>query len=201
VIEALELAVSQNGTLLMPSFNLVPHAQRAESWQVQATPSTVGYLTECFRLMPGTLRSDHYSHAVAARGAQAQHYVKDHLSREGAVSPWDKEPWGKTFGSMSPMAKAYRDGGKLLMLGVDYHSSTYLHYVEVLTWNRQLQVDPQAKYLWFDRDRLGAYWNTLGRLRQGNVGDAPSRLFPIRDYVDTLLDLVQANPEAWRRRD
>ena len=39
--------------------------------------------------------------------------------------------FGRTFGEGSPMLRAYCDGGKLLMLGTLYDSSTFMHVVEV----------------------------------------------------------------------
>lgn len=129
VVSALEDAVGPEGLILMPSFNLVGSDKRAKTWNIETTPSTVGWLTEFFRRMPGTYRSDHYSHSVAARGKGAKDFVAGHLNREGYKSPWDQEPWGKTYGSHSPMYKAYQSDGKILMLGVDYNSSTYIHFV------------------------------------------------------------------------
>ena len=68
VIKALEAAIGSEGLLLMPSFNLVDWDLRAETWDNATTPSTVGWITERFRQLPGVYRSDHYSHSVAARG-------------------------------------------------------------------------------------------------------------------------------------
>ena len=83
VIEALERAVGPSGLILMPSFNLIDRERRAMAWNLERTPSTVGWLTEFFRLMPGTYRSDHYSHSVAARGLGASKIVADHTSNGG----------------------------------------------------------------------------------------------------------------------
>lgn len=187
VVGALEDAA---GLLLMPSFNLVDKDKRRTSWNIASTPSTVGWLTEFFRQMPGTVRSDHFSHSVAARGKGAAEFVAGHLSREGMQSPWDTEPWGKTYGTHSPLIKAYEAGAQVLMLGVDYHSSTYMHVIEVLYWNRE----PGREYYWIDRNKLGAHWDTLGMLRRGKVGDADCRLFGAREFVDTLLAAVEREP-------
>lgn len=201
VIEALQQAVGQQGTIMMPSFNLVAHDQRAATWNIDITPATTGYLTEYFRQMPGTVRSDHYSHSVAARGAKATAFTKDHRNPQGLCSPWDKAPWGSTYGQHSPMHKAYDADGKILMIGTDHHASTYIHFVEVLLWNNRLQADPQVKYHWLDRPLLGQWWNEHGRQSAGKIGDAPCHLFKIRDYVDTLLKVVTPDPQAWRKRD
>ena len=197
VVAALEGVVGEEGLILMPSFNLVERESRAKTWNIRTTPSTVGWLTEHFRRMQGTYRSDHYSHSVAARGKGSRAFVADHLSRDGYASPWDLEPWGKTFGTRSPMYKAYGADGKLLMLGVDYESSTYIHLVEVLYWHGRLKRDPAAGYKWLKRPVLGAFWDASGNLRWGCIGSADCRLFSIREYVDSLLHEVRRNPEPY----
>jgi len=197
VIGALEDAVGPEGLVLMPSFNLVEGDKRAEIWNIETTPSTVGWLTEFFRRMPGTFRSDHYSHSVAARGKGAKEFVADHLSHEGYASPWDREPWGKTYGSNSPMYRAYQADGKILMLGVDYNSSTYIHFVEVIYWHKRLERNPEAKYIGLNRPALGEFWDRLGNLNRGLVGDSDCRLFRIREYIDTLLCEVEKNPDKY----
>ena len=198
VISALAAAVGRDGLILMPSFSLLPsREERIASWNIGRTPSTVGWLTEFFRQMSDTYRSNHYSHAIAARGKGAKAFVADHLRREGYESPWDQPPWGKTYGTHSPMFRAYKTNAKLLMLGVDYESSTYAHLVEVIHWNKRLIEDPEAEYIRLKRSKLGAFWDEVGRLRQGLVGDAPCRLFRIKDYVDTLLKEVEWNPEPY----
>jgi len=198
VITALEETVGQDGLILMPSFNLRPsREERVASWDVPTTPSTVGWLTEFFRQMPGTYRSDHYSHAVAARGKDAEAFVADHRRREGYQSPWDLHPWGKTYGTHSPMFRAYKSDAKLLMIGVDYNTSTYIHLVEVIHWNKRLADDTEAQFIGLNRPKLGEFWEELGQLRRGRVGDSDCRLFHIKTYVDTLLAEVERNPEPY----
>lgn len=197
IVGALEDALGPDGRLLMPSFNLVQKERRAGTWNPATTPSTVGWVTECFRRMPGTFRSDHYSHSVAARGKDAREFVGGHRGREGDRSPWDLEPWGRTYGTTSPMVRAYEAEGKVLMLGVDYHSSTYMHVVEVRFWNRRLARDPAAEFYYLNRESLGAWWDAQGRARRGKVGDADSRLFPIREFVDTLLAEAERDPATY----
>lgn len=200
VVSAFEQVLSPRGLLLMPSFNLIGDRDtRADSWDVRTTPSSVGWLTEFFRQMPGTFRSNHYSHSVAARGVGAERFVADHEKDDGFGSPWDRPPWGRTYGSSSPMIRAYDRGGKVLMLGVDYETSTYAHVVEVAYWNERLAEDPEAPFVWLDRSRLGKTWDLQGALTHGQIGDSESRLFAIRDYVDGLLDAVRAEPDSYER--
>ena len=194
VVAALEQAAGPDGLILMPSFNLVRNEERTKTWNLETTPSTVGWLTEFFRQMPGTYRSDHYSHSVAARGKDDKWFVSGHLEMEGMRSPWDVEPWGRTYGTHSPMLRAYDGDGKILMLGVDYQTSTYMHIVEVRLWNEALGEDPQADYYWINRPVLGEYWDSVGRLSRGKVGDSDVRLFRIRDFVDTLAQAARDEP-------
>ncbi|MBI2195273.1 MAG: AAC(3) family N-acetyltransferase [Planctomycetes bacterium] len=199
VVGAFEDALMPDGLLLMPSFNLVE--KRSETWNLETTPATTGWLTEFFRKMPGTCRSDHYSHSVAARGKNAAEFVSGHRSLEGYSSPWDLEPWGRTYGTHSPMIRAYRAGGKLLMLGVGYDSSTYMHVVEAIDWARRREKDPEAGFFYIGRNRplLGEYWDSLGRVHRGRVGNAECRLSVITDFVDTLVAEVEAHPEKYYR--
>ena len=198
VIAALEEVVGSEGLILMPTFSLLPsREERVAAWNVNKTPSKVGWLTEFFRQMPDTHRSDHYSHAIAARGKGAKAFVSDHRRREGYESPWDHPPWGKTYGTHSPMFRAYKANAKLLMIGVDYQTSTYVHLVEVIHWNKRLADDPRAEYIRLKRPELGAFWEGLSQLRQGKVGDSTCRLFHIKTYVDTLLAEVEHNPAPY----
>lgn len=198
VVGALEKAADPGGLILMPSFNLLENNRlRAETWDPDTTPSTVGWLTEFFRTLPGTYRSDHYSHSVAARGRNARAFVAGHRDRIGRSSPWDRDPWGRTYGENSPMVRAYAAGGKVLMLGVTYETSTYIHLVEVICWHRRLEDEPNAEYMWIDRPELGAFWEQNGELNRGRVGNADARLFPIRTYVDRLVEEVEARPGAY----
>ena len=204
VIRALQMSVGPDGTILLPSFNLAARTQveRAAIWDPATTRSTVGWLTEYFRTMDGTVRSDHPSHSVAARGARATEYVRGHLSKEGMRSPWDIEPWGCTYGEHSPMIVAYRNPrSRVLMAGTDYRTCTYLHVVETMAWNRSLLTDPKASYPCIDRERLGTHWQRTGAgqnvVRTGRIGRAPSILLPIRAFVDSALELFENDPAAW----
>ena len=171
IISALEAVIGQDGLILMPTFSLLPsREERVASWDVATTPSTVGWLTEFFRQMPGTYRSDHYSHAVAARGKDAEIFVADHLRREGYQSPWDHHPWGKTYGTHSPMFRAYKANAKLLMIGVDYQTSTYIHLVEVIHWNKRLADDAQAQFIGLNRPALGEFWEGAGSVAARSGG-------------------------------
>ena len=107
VVDALQAVVGPNGLILMPSFHLIERSERARRWDWATTPSTVGWLSEFFRRLPDTYRSDHYSHSVAARGRGAEDFVADHRRQEGYTSSWDLAPWGRTYGTHSPNMRIF----------------------------------------------------------------------------------------------
>lgn len=193
VVDAIAAAVGWEGLILMPSFHLIEPSRRAEEWNCASSEATTGWLTEFFRRLPGTFRSDHYSHSVAARGAAAAEWVGGMGDDTGMKSPWDRSPWRKTFGDQSPFFRCYKNGAKALMLGTGYDTQTFLHLLEVMDWNRRLERDPQADYRWIDRMAAGAVWESFGEVRSGFVGQALSRLFSIPALIDTLLRFVASD--------
>ena len=87
--------------------------------------------------------------------------------------------------------------GKVLMLGVGYESSTYCHVVETFFWAWLRTIDPDAPYEFINRSAVGTYWDELGRLSRGRVGDADCRLLSIRDFVDTVLEAAKSDPHRF----
>ena len=203
IISAMEDAVGPDGLILMPSFNMTfpftERDRRAEVWDLATTPSAVGWLTEHFRKMPGTHRSDHHSHSVAARGNGAAEFVDGHRSREGHSSPWETGTSGKAFGLNSPMCRAYESDGKLLMLGTTYDSSTYIHFTEVLYWSRLKERGLDVVYPFLERPVVGDFWERNRKPDVAKVGDADCRLFGIREYVHGILAELDENPLPYLR--
>ena len=192
VIRALEAAVGPAGHVLMPSFHLIARSKRAEMWNLETTPASTGWLTEFFRTLQGTLRSDHYSHSVAVRGPNAADWVSGGRPEQGLASPWDLDPWMRTFGVNSPIYKCYTDNSKVLLLGADYDSLTILHLVEVMDWNKRLVENPAAEFRVIDRDIVEAICDAGGKVRFGTVGLAHCRVFSARELIDDLLARIAA---------
>jgi aminoglycoside 3-N-acetyltransferase len=91
ITEILCESVGKSGTLAMPTFPMTGTSQeyleRNRVFDWRRTPSRAGILTEIFRRMPGTERSLHPTHAVAARGALAKWLTEGH---ERSLSPFDE---------------------------------------------------------------------------------------------------------------
>jgi len=192
VIRALEATVGPSGHVLMPSFHLIARSKRAEMWNHETSPASTGWLTEFFRTLQGTLRSDHYSHSVAVRGPNAADWVSGDRPEQGFASPWDLDLWMRTFGVNSPIYKCYTENSKVLLLGANYDSLTFLNLVEVLDWNKRLEENPGAEFRVIDRDIVGAICDAGGKVRFGTVGLAHCRVFSARELIDDLLARIAA---------
>ena len=125
VIQALQDAVTTEGTLVMPTFTLhltdpagwrrpaVPEAWhatiRAEmpAFDPQLTPTRgMGRTAELFRTFPGVKRSDHPHSSFAAWGKHAGFVTTDHSLEY-------------SLGDGSPLGRVYDLNGKVLLLGTE----------------------------------------------------------------------------------
>jgi aminoglycoside 3-N-acetyltransferase len=129
VVQALLLALGEEGTLLMPALSYLQDPPTVHDSRV--TPSCVGGLTEYFRTRPGSLRSLHPTHSVSGVGAR----VDELLGKHGE----DRTPCGPR----SPFAEVLR-GGKILMLGCGLRPNTAMHAVEEEAWPPYLFAEPCA---------------------------------------------------------
>lgn len=77
VIKLIREIISDQGTLLMPSYG-----SDGTFFDVINTPSSAGVLTEVFRKLPNTKRSACTHFSVCAQGPHAEDLTKDHLKSE-----------------------------------------------------------------------------------------------------------------------
>lgn len=122
VIRALQEVLTPAGTLLMPSFN---HGAPFEPggpgyYDPLTTPTINGAIPDTFWRQPGVRRSLDPTHAIAAWGAQAARYTRQHHRT-------------LTMGPASPLGLLCAEGGYALLLGVGYRSNTFHHVVEMST--------------------------------------------------------------------
>ena len=118
VLDAIQAAVGDSGTLALPALSYATVGSENPYWDYYETPACVGLLPETFRHMPGVLRSVHPTHSVCARGAGAAALVAGHEN--------DHTPVGEN----SPYRKLPGLGGKILMLGCTMRPMTFMHGVE-----------------------------------------------------------------------
>ncbi len=126
VIEAVEKAVGPTGTVVFPTFVQRDFDNAYKNWNKETSPSDVGYVTEVFRLQPGSLRSDQATHSVAARGRMAAELVNGHTDygpRMGVFGDY-------CFAYSSPWQKMYLWKAKIVFAGVSTLYNTFKHFVE-----------------------------------------------------------------------
>ncbi|WZH52260.1 MAG: aminoglycoside 3-N-acetyltransferase [Nocardioides alkalitolerans] len=135
VVGGLLDAVSPGGTVLayadwdarydvlLDDTGRVPDAWRPHVPPFDAATSRAnrdnGVLPEFLRTWPGARRSGSPGASVAAIGAEADDFTRDH-------------PLDHGYGAGSPLARLVAAGGKVVMLGAPWDTMTLLHHAEAL---------------------------------------------------------------------
>jgi aminoglycoside 3-N-acetyltransferase len=115
ILDSFIAAVGPEGTLLLPLFNF--DFTKGALFDIRATPSQMGVLTEAGRLHPGAARTGHPLYSFAAIGAQAARF--DGLTNDSG------------YGPDSPFALLRALGGRIAVLDLpDQQSLTFYHHVE-----------------------------------------------------------------------
>jgi aminoglycoside 3-N-acetyltransferase len=216
VVLALETALGEAGTLMMPAYSMnapEPSRWRAppvpESWwpsirgdwppfDVELSPSNrLGSIAETFRHQKGTERSHHPNHSFCARGPRARELLDPHRLDD-------------SLGEGSPLARLYDQNGRILLLGVDHSSNSSMHLAEYrATWPgkhalpalraRMVEdgstVEVELHDLDLDSDdfgRLGeAFERETAAVRIGPVAMATGRLMAQRAAVDFAVRWIE----------
>ena len=200
VIDALVEAVGPTGTVAMPTL-YIPSISSGEVFDVEQSPSHMGTITEVFRTRPGTVRSVHPTHPIAASGARADELVADHAKAPTAC------------GEGTPFSRLIEWGGKVLLLGVDQDRNTLLHTAEdyadcpYLTPRRVSYRDPRdgtvkeitlQRFPGPHRDFIGLdpLFRDAGVMRVGRIGKAVCRLMDAAGTVRAAVEALKADPAA-----
>ncbi len=202
-VRGLLAALGEGGTLLMPALSYETVRSANPVFDVQATPSCVGALTEYFRLRPGTRRSIHPTHSATARGARAAVLLAGHELDTTPVGPH------------SPFRKLRDADGQLLFLGCGLRPNTSMHGVEELVEPPYLYADELDYRILLSRpggggltmrvrrhnfvgweqryDRLGPLMEGKG-LRTGRVLAAAAHLLEAAPMWDAALAALHRDP-------
>lgn len=123
VVDALMEVVGENGHLLMPnspntSFQL-DYIRKLDFFDLANSKSSLGAISEYFRLLPDAIRSAHPTEPVSCIGPDAEYFVGHHF---GNLTPYNEN---------SPFYKVAEQNGKILYLGVSLdNAGTNLHILE-----------------------------------------------------------------------
>ena len=206
VIEALMELLTEQGTLMMPSFN---HCAPFEDggagyYDPLTTPTANGLTPQTFWQMPNVYRSLNPTHAIAAWGRNAEEYVRHHHRT-------------LTFGPDSPLARLYRDGGYCLFIGVLRGANSFQHVVEMMSdapcLGRRTEQYPVR--LPDGRTVLGRTWSwrsgkcpcqgdwgdELARHEvRTTVGTSTFRLYPLQQGFNAIAKYLRCDECAVRPR-
>jgi len=204
VVEALMAAVTESGTLVMPTHS--PHLMDPATFTAQpvpdgweqpireanppyrpaVTPTTgMGAVAETFRDYPDVRRSRHPTASFAAWGADRDAVVEDH-------------PWDPPMGEGSPLAVVYDLGGKVLRIGTE--ADTSLHLAERRAPGEMptqengaaVLIDGEREWVTYEeadgpddfRAAEAAFEEAGGEVRRGEVGAAEATLVSQPELVD-----------------
>lgn len=220
VVKALLESVGAAGTIVMPTHSTdltdpaswsnppVPASWwnpiRAEmpAYDPALTPTrSMGSIVECFRHVPGVMRSAHPTVSAAAVGPNAAFVTNAHELNRG-------------LGESSPQARIYELDGHVLLIGVTHVNNTSLHLAErrsapddaaTVTQSSPMIVDGTRRWVtWTELDddaadfpAIGDGFVESGAERAGPVGAGAGRLMRSRDIVDFATDWMNRQ-RTWR---
>jgi aminoglycoside 3-N-acetyltransferase len=224
VIEALLEAIAPGGTLVLPALCQRDKERREETWDIARSPSDVGRTTEVFRarhLRAGNvargagvppahvIRSDHFTHSVAALGPLAEEITRGHATAHGRPGPWGE----RAFGHGSPWEKLYEHNARYCFLGVTFRVHTLRHFIQSVLLEETLERLPaeasaelRGRAAGWNRAGIFPWWSgeqeeealaARGLITTVPIGGATCRSIPARTDVDTLLQLIRAQPAEW----
>lgn len=213
IILALEKVLTNEGTLVMPTFSehlCDPKKSNSEENELvrenmpiyykDLTPvdKVNGFLTEIFRKQDGVIRSDHPHLSFAAWGKHAKRIIENHKL-------------DFAMGKESPLGKLFELNAKVLLLGSPKDSVTALHlseysveklYQPIKKWEAKIIKDGMAQWVeYIDVDNDSDYFSSIidsyiengGSYNKGKFGNADSYLFPMIELINYGVKWMEIN--------
>jgi aminoglycoside 3-N-acetyltransferase len=205
VVDAVLDAIGPDGNLMVPTFTYSMPMWKAEPFDIRATKSRVGAITEAVRMHPLALRSFHPTHSVAVIGPDAEAIIRNHLH----ATP---------IGLESPFGRMRERGARILMLGTTQDTNSSLHYCEVASGLPYVQVAFSAgrnfELAWFLNEQGQAEYTQLfelpgcsrgfraieaplidrGALHPVTVAGALSQFLDMEEMVKAVDEILKTDP-------
>lgn len=210
-VSALKKVISGEGMIVMPTFpqrNMYNYLNSYDLFDVVASPSRNGAITEYFRKGDDTYRSLHPTHPVAAWGKNARDFCSGH---EKSAAPFDKH---------SPYKKIIDANFKIMLIGIDFEHMTvcrafedlrpdiapnpYLdqnYIVEVRDYGGKLvKVETKCHSPDYRRRRFNMYLyeHLQNRMTVCKLGNARTIVVYAHDIFDTQVELAKRGIFGYR---
>ena len=217
LIQAMEAAIGPSGTLVIPTFSY--SFTKAETFDVLHTPSSVGMVSERFRVLPGVCRSADPIFSVACKGPRAEELCG--------------LPVNECFGPTSVFAALHEMNAQIIDLGCSMsRGGTFVHYVETVhgvdyRYNKVFSgktilangQSSECSVIYNVRDlnrrsdadlrRLQERLTREKKLRTAELGRSRIHTVSARDLFDTACTMLDEDPvsliaegaEIWRHEE
>jgi aminoglycoside 3-N-acetyltransferase len=202
VIEALLMVLGNQGTLMMP--HTIPYTTYKGTFDRTAPPDPgSGVVPAQLQKWPGAILSLQPTHPVVAVGRDAGALTEEHYR----VSP---------VGKHSPYDRLAKNGGKVLLLGVNQRVNTTIHtgeaYASVPYWGKPRPDRPEGLWTRMDDGRtawiplpelpgdsygfskIEPFIITRGLITFGQIGRARCRLMLGQPLIDTVVEFLRQDP-------
>jgi len=210
LLEALQMAVGELGTLMVPAFSWEaadpaqfrepPPPEELDAARAAVVPHTPDSpIATCLGVFPQVVHG-----AAGARRSSVPGSSFVALGRHAAELVAVQDP-DRPYGPGGPLGRLAELDGWVLLLGVDFRCSTSVHCAEEQADLPYLRRDPPNRYLvgpgrWLEVGRdygCGEGFNVIqellrdrGQLREGGVGAAPSFLARHNHIIEAGLSLL-----------
>ncbi len=200
VIDCLQEAVGEEGTLLFPALTYENVNRGNPVFDSEATEPCVGLLPRVFWKRPGVERSLNPTHSVCAWGRLAHRLTVGHAMDDVAVGPH------------SPFMLLPVVGGKLLFIGEVLHACTFMHGIEEIVNPPYIRRHGLCAYTVNGKEELyqvrrdfgwGSEFQRVGDIleepdiRRGRLLAADSTLIDSRALLAAALAEMRSNPYAF----
>ena len=192
-----------SGTISVPTFvqkvngKSATYRQRKEAWDIESSPSDVGYITEVFRKRKEAVRSDHCCDSLAAIGDEAASVMSAHATAHSRPSPWDE----RAFGHNSPWDWLAKRNALYLLMGVDFTVCSIFHYVQAL-WVEARLDDMGDEPVWpaYNFSDMGQLVKEEGLVKEVWVGHSHWQAFRVDPILKLVGDILNQRPGMIERK-